>query len=158
MQPRLRYWDRYREPHTRDAIARVRGRVVVNMDVLDPTLSSKATVGLFDSDAAGLATARSTLARRAPSVSIVIAATSWGELLTDAAFPPDIVVLRPRPDDRVSVPYEVRVCRIVDASVLAIVDSDGDEVEAAREVASLVVAHTLEEAADLLEGWGSAPR
>jgi hypothetical protein len=123
------------------------------MDVPDPITPSRATVGLFDSDAAGLAAARSTLARRAPSVSVVIAATSWGELLTDAAFPPDIVVLRPRPDDRVSVPYEARVCRIVDASVLAIIDSDGDEVAAARDVASLVVARTVEEAADLLEAW-----
>lgn len=120
------------------------------------TSASKATVGLFDSDSAGLDAARTTLARRAPSVSVVIAASSWGELLTDAAFPPDIVVLRPRPDDRVSLPYEARVCRIVEASVLAIVDADGEDAESARDVTSLVVANSLDEAADLLERWHAA--
>ncbi|WP_378147711.1 hypothetical protein ACFJGV_06390 [Cnuibacter sp. UC19_7] len=123
------------------------------MDAPHQTTVSKATVGLFDSDAAGLAAARATLARRAPSVSVVIAVSSWGELLTNEAFPPDIVVLRPRPDDRVSLPYEARVCRIVEASVLAIVDADGDDAAAARGVTSLLVANTLDEAADLLEGW-----
>ncbi|AXH35203.1 hypothetical protein DVJ78_07105 [Humibacter sp. BT305] len=87
---------------------------------------------------------------------MVIAASSWGELLTDAAFPPDIVVLRPRPDDRVSLPYEARVCRIVDASVLAIVDADGEDAESARDVTSIVIAHSLDEAADLLESWDAA--
>lgn len=120
------------------------------------TSASRATVGLFDSDLAGLEAARSALEQRAPSVSVVIAASSWGELLTDAAFPPDIVVLRPRPDDRVSLPYEARVCRIVDASVLAIVDADGEDAESARDVTSIVIAHSLDEAADLLESWDAA--
>lgn len=111
------------------------------------------TVGLLDSDAAGLLDAQRQLALLAPSVSVRIAARSWGELLTDAAFPPDVVVLRPRPDDRVSVPYEVRVCRIVDAGVLAIVDAGCDDASAAQDVGSLRVAHTVQEAAGILETW-----
>ena len=128
------------------------------MDVHDPRSTHKTTVGLLDSDPGGLVEARQALSALAPSVSVVIAVTSWGELLTDAAFPPDIVVLRPRADDRISVAYEARVCRIVDAGVLAVVDAEGTDGPTARDMSSLQVAVSLGEAAAVLEGWSVPTR
>jgi hypothetical protein len=69
------------------------------------------TVGLLDSNREALAEGANWIGAHISGIQVVICAASWGQLLTDENFPPEVVLLRPRPADRVPAEYEGRVCR-----------------------------------------------
>lgn len=89
------------------------------------TTTRPLTVGVFDADAAVLQNKAAQL-RALPDVDLRITAASLGQLLTDPAFPTDVVIVQQRPGERVSINYKIRVCRLADARVI-VVENDGDE-------------------------------
>lgn len=85
--------------------------------------SQPTTVAVLDADAGALS-AKSAALGRSPGVEMRISAGSLGELLTDPAFPTEVVILQQRAGERVSVNYKIRVCRLADARVI-VVSGDG---------------------------------
>jgi hypothetical protein len=85
---------------------------------------SVTTVAVVDADATALA-AKADALRATPGVELRITAGSLGQLLTDPAFPPDVVIIEQREGERVSVNYKIRVCRLANARVLVVADGHG---------------------------------
>ena len=85
------------------------------------------TVGLFDADAAVLARKTRELAGH-PGIDVRITAGTLGELLTNPAFPTDIVIMQQRPGERVSIDYKIRVCRLADARVIVVSNGSGETI------------------------------
>ncbi|MGA1837336.1 hypothetical protein VD659_10435 [Herbiconiux sp. 11R-BC] len=83
------------------------------------------TVAVLDADARELRAKTAALVR-SPGVDIRISAGSLGELLTDPAFPTEVVILQQRAGERVSVNYKIRVCRLADARVIVIAGTDAE--------------------------------
>lgn len=99
------------------------------------TDGGQTTVGLFDADA-GVLAQRAEVLSQVPGVDLRIAAGSLGQMLTDPAFPPEVVIVQQRAGERVSINYKVRVCRLADARVIVV--SNGSAEQLAHEVGSLV--------------------
>lgn len=93
------------------------------------------TVGLFDADA-GVLAERAEALSRVPGVDLRIAAGSLGQMLTDPAFPPDVVIVQQREGERVSINYKIRVCRLADARVIVV--SNGSAEHLAHDVGLLM--------------------
>ncbi len=105
------------------------------------------TVGLFDADSAVLARKRRELAAT-PGVDVRIAAGTLGQMLTDPAFPTDVVIMEQREGERVSIDYKIRVCRLADARVI-VVAHGGQSL--ARDVGQLMTpVHSFAEAVALI--------
>jgi hypothetical protein len=85
---------------------------------------SVTTVAVVDADATALA-AKADALHATPGVELQITAGSLGQLLTDPAFPPDVVIIEQREGERVSVNYKIRVCRLANARVLVVADGHG---------------------------------
>lgn len=109
-------------------------------------------IGVLDTDARSLEEAVSWLNAHAPDHAITIQATSWGKLLTDSSFPPDVVLLRFRPADRVDISYETRVCRILELEVIVLAIGVGFVLPSSPERVGARVVYGLEEAAFVLAG------
>lgn len=77
------------------------------------------TVGLFDADAPSLA-AKARALGSLDDIDVRITAGSLGQMLTDPAFPPQVVILQQRAGERVSINYKIRVCRLADARVIVV--------------------------------------
>jgi hypothetical protein len=109
--------------------------------------SRKTTVAVVDADAGALA-AKAAALTDVPGVDVRIEAASLGQLLTDPAFPPDVVLLQQREGERVSVNYKIRVCRLADARVIVIT---GDGHELAPDVGQLMTTvHSFAQAIPLI--------
>jgi len=109
--------------------------------------SRKTTVAVVDADAGALA-AKAAALTDLPGVDVRIEAASLGQLLTDPAFPPDVVLLQQREGERVSVNYKIRVCRLADARVIVIT---GDGHELAPDVGQLMTTvHSFAQAIPLI--------
>ncbi|GAA2236308.1 hypothetical protein N1031_10750 [Herbiconiux moechotypicola] len=113
------------------------------------TTSHTTTVGLFDADPGSLA-AKSRVLRQVPGVDLRMAAESLGQMLTDPAFPPEVVILEQRAGERVSINYKIRVCRLADSRVI-VVDSGRANSPLAADVGSMMTpVHSFDEAIELL--------
>ncbi|MFB2584360.1 hypothetical protein [Herbiconiux liukaitaii] len=86
---------------------------------LDASHQGLTTVGLFDADPGVLAERAETLSHT-PGVDLRITAGSLGQMLTNPAFPTDVVIVQQRAGERVSINYKVRVCRLADARVIVV--------------------------------------
>jgi hypothetical protein len=106
------------------------------------------TIGLLDSNREALTESADWLNSHVLGVQVVIRAASWGRLLTDEHFPPEVVLLRPRPTDRVPVEHEGRVCRVLDAAVIIVTDAAASVT--VPEAAGFHLAATIEEAGRVL--------
>jgi DNA-binding NarL/FixJ family response regulator len=104
------------------------------------------------------------IAGHAPDLEVVVAATSWLQLVRDAAFPAELVFLDLQPRDPVSIEARVRTCRAAGAIVIVLAGSDTPE---ARERAlaagaaallpkSLPIAELVDVARDLIARRGAA--
>ncbi|MDO9396384.1 MAG: hypothetical protein Q7T71_07560 [Herbiconiux sp.] len=82
-------------------------------------MSHTTTVGLFDADPDVLA-AKTEALDRLPDVDVRISAATLGQMLTNPAFPTDVVIVQQREGERVSVDYKIRVCRLADARVIVV--------------------------------------
>ncbi|MFB2556526.1 hypothetical protein [Herbiconiux liangxiaofengii] len=91
----------------------------------------RTTVGLIDADAAELDAKAARLGGR-DDLELVLTASSLGQLLTSASFPPDVVIVEQRPGERVSVNYKIRVCRLADARVIVVSDPDSERDDGGR--------------------------
>jgi hypothetical protein len=110
--------------------------------------SGQTTVGLFDADA-GVLAQRAEVLSHVPGVDLRIAAGSLGQMLTDPAFPPDVVIVQQREGERVSINYKIRVCRLADARVIVV--SNGSDEHLAHDVGSLMTPVTsFDEAVSLI--------
>ena len=113
------------------------------------TTAHPVTVGLFDADPDVLAEKAAALLG-VPYVDVRIAAGTLGQMLTDPAFPTDVVIVEQRPGERVSIDYKIRVCRLADARVIVVRDGVG---EFADDVGSLMTpVETFGEAVALIRG------
>ncbi|MCS5724240.1 hypothetical protein N1028_16815 [Herbiconiux sp. CPCC 203407] len=97
--------------------------------------SGQTTVGLFDADA-GVLAQRAEVLSQVPGVDLRIAAGSLGQMLTDPAFPPDVVIVQQREGERVSINYKIRVCRLADARVIVVSNGSGESL--AHDVGSMM--------------------
>jgi hypothetical protein len=107
------------------------------------------TVGIFDADPGSLA-AKSAALRDVPGVELRMAAESLGQMLTDPAFPPDVVIMEQRAGERVSINYKIRVCRLAESRVI-VVDTGSARGGLAPDVGSLMTpVHSFDEAIGLI--------
>ena len=99
------------------------------------TRRGQTTVGLFDADP-GVLAERAEMLSHLPGVELRITAGSLGQMLTDPAFPTDVVIVQQRAGERVSINYKIRVCRLADARVIVV--SNGSDADFADDVGSLM--------------------
>lgn len=108
------------------------------------------SVGVLDSEDPARAATVAWLEANAPDLPVTIAASSWGEMLTDERFPPSAVVLCPRSGDRVDIAYKARVCRILDIDVVVLSDAPQQEIRSGHRSVGAAFVSTVEAVAEAL--------
>lgn len=88
-----------------------------------------ARVALLDAHELLLDSVTACLREQAPDLEVVLRATTWPELVHDAAFPVDLVLLDEQPGEPVSLEARIRTCRAAGAEVVVLTGSTSPGLE-----------------------------